>query len=264
MTQSRLAFTKMHGLGNDLVIINNLSRSLDTKMLPIQALANRYTGIGFDQLIVIEPSQQADVFCKIYNADGSEAAQCGNGLRCVARFIHETQLKTGKSYRLQTLGGIFLATLVEHDQICIQMGHPLIHHQNIRLPALSSYPITQIEIGNHHTIVRVESLHSLNITQLATTLKTETTLPSAINVGFMTVIDPHHLHLRTVEHGVGETQACGSNACAAVIAGITHQWIASPTEVHFPLGTLQITWTKNQGIEMTGPASRVFEGEMQL
>jgi diaminopimelate epimerase len=264
MTQQRLAFTKMHGLGNDIVIINNLSRSLDTKTLPIQTLANRYTGIGFDQLIVLEPSQQADVFCKIYNADGSEAAQCGNGLRCVARFMHEKHPKTGKSYQLQTLGGIFLATLMDHDQVCIQMGHPLIHRPNIHLPALSSYPITHIEIGNHHVIVRVESLNPLNITQLAITLKTETALPPAINVGFMTVIDPHHLHLRTVEHGVGETQACGSNACAAVITGITHQWLVSPIDVHFPLGTLQIAWTENKMIEMTGPASRIFEGEVEL
>lgn len=262
---SSIHFTKMHALGNDFVVINALQQPLMTSTLPISHLAHRHTGIGFDQLLIIEPSQRADFFCRIYNADGSEAEQCGNGLRCIARFIHEEKLHPSLSFCLETKAGLFPVTIKDYDQISVTMGLPQI--QKTLMPLLLSKTdtvlLSLLSVGNPHAIMKVASIDTLLAEQLGFEIATHTYFSQGTNVGFMQIMTPHHIRLRTIERGVGETFACGSNACAAVAAGIANGWLEKQVRVEFHYGSLFIHWESNdKPIQMTGPASRIFIGKI--
>jgi diaminopimelate epimerase len=264
MNNSTLRFTKMHGLGNDFVIINALTQPLNLKALSFSALADRHTGIGFDQLLVIEPSQKADFFCRIYNADGSEAEQCGNGLRCIARYLHEEKIHPARQIRVETIAGIFTLEIKDYDHIRVCMGEPEIKNPLIELalPHLStSMPVSILSLGNPHAIVRMESLDSIPLEKLAAQISASDHFPEGVNVGFMQVINNNHIRLRTFERGAGETFACGSNACAAAVAGITLGLLQPEVKVDFVYGSLAIEW-EGKAIYITGPAAKVFSGEI--
>jgi len=259
----------MHGLGNDVVIINAMNQPFDLSQSMISRLANRHIGIGFDQLLTIEPSQSADFFCRIYNADGSEALQCGNGLRCVARFIQEEGLHTESTFRLETKAGMYPLDIKDYDRIRISMGAPQIRDNLVELRISDDsnlIPISILSVGNPHAIVKVTSIDDSILTdKLGPQLSTHSYFPGGVNIGFMQIINHHRIRLRTFERGVGETYACGSNACAAAVVGITNGWLHHYVSVEFHYGSLLIEWDgKDQPIYMTGPASRVYTGKIEL
>jgi diaminopimelate epimerase len=265
MMNPTLHFTKMHGLGNDFVIVNSITQNNSLKNISFAALSNRHTGIGFDQLLVIEPSQKADFFCRIYNADGSEAEQCGNGLRCVARYIHEEGLHRDKHFQIETLAGISALEINDYDHIRVGMGSPQITHPLVKLPLMNfpTLPISILSLGNPHAIARVESVDTIPLEQLASQISSSDYFPAGVNVGFMQILNQNHVRLRTIERGAGETFACGSNACAAAAAGISLGLLQQEVKVDFAYGSLLIEWEgENKIIYMTGPATKVFSGEI--
>lgn len=263
-----VSFVKMHGLGNDFIVINSLGHPFSLKPDMIKHLANRHVGIGFDQLLLIEDSKHADFFCRIFNADGSEASQCGNGLRCVARYIHEQGLSSHHTMTLETLAGIFPLRIHDYDHIEIDMGAPGIEHimTELELPGTGEQlSVSILSTGNPHAIVRVDSLSSANFDVIAPRISSHPHFPDGVNVGFMQVIDQKHVILRTHERGSGPTMACGSNACAAVVAGISNGWLEQTVKVEFEYGSLEIAWKGgNHPIRMTGSAVNVYKGEIKL
>jgi diaminopimelate epimerase len=261
-----LSFTKMHGLGNDFIIVNNLQNQWQSSQLPVAALANRYTGIGFDQLLLIESAKHADFFCRIFNADGSEAEQCGNGLRCVARFLHEEKFIDKKQFTLATIAGVFPVIIHDYDHIEITLTKPVIEQALAEL-MLDTNPITMthLSLGNPHTITVVSILSDALVSDLGRKISTHAAFPKGTNAGLMEIVNRSHIKLRTYERGSGETLACGSNACAAAVAGILNGWLDSPVIVEFKLGQLMIAWpSQDAAIRMTGPAASVFKGHYQL
>ncbi|VVC76882.1 Diaminopimelate epimerase [Aquicella siphonis] len=261
-------FTKMHGLGNDFAVIYTPDNSLSLDPGFISRLANRHIGIGFDQLLLIETSARADFFCRIYNADGSEAEQCGNGLRCVARLIHEQGLSKDRQFEIETRAGIFSLQVYDYDHIQIIMGTPQIESAMIELELPDTHrhlPISILSMGNPHAIIKVDSLITAGIEELAPRISAHSRFPEGVNIGFMQVLSKHHIRLRTHERGSGPTLACGSNACAAVAAGIANGWLNQSVNVEFEYGSLDIEWQGDgHTIKMTGPAVTVYTGEISL
>lgn len=247
-----MKFCKMHGLGNDFILVSGIHEKQDWQSLA-QTLSNRNTGIGFDQLLVIENSKQADFFCRIFNSDGSEAMQCGNGLRCVARYLHEQGLHPHRQMRIETKAGCFDIAIQDYDSIEVIMGVPNVVHAltELKLSNNQTVPVSILSLGNPHTIVKLDSIEKMGIDGY----------PQDTNVGFMKIVDRHHIYLRTFERGAGETCACGSNAVAAAAAGIVNNWLDSPVRIEFRYGSLRVEWAgPGQPISMTGPAARVFSG----
>lgn len=253
----------MHGLGNDFVVIDSISQQIDIVDLPIQKLSNRMTGIGFDQLLLIAPSHDADFSCRFFNADGSEAEQCGNGVRCAARYFHEKKLSAKKSLLIETIAGIIPANIFDYQHIEVKLGIPSFDKNKILELQNKQYEMTVLSLGNPHAILGVNSVNLYPINEIGSQISTHPAFPSGVNVGFMEVIDPQHIVLRTYERGVGKTFACGSNACAAVAAGIINKQLKNKVIVELELGQLQIEWQGDgHSVVMTGPAETVFEGEM--
>jgi diaminopimelate epimerase len=255
-----LTFSKMHALGNDFVIINALHHPIP-ETLPIQTLSHRNLGIGFDQLLIIQPGNANHFFCKIYNADGSEAKQCGNGLRCVARYLHEQGIIQGNELTLETISGnTFPVQIHNYQDICISMGIPQI--QDLQYPlkvGAKTLTASILTLGNPHLILSNTPFDASLATQIAQRF------PGGINVGFMQIVDPDYIKLRTFERGSGETLACGSNACAAVISGILQEHLHKQVTVALTHGQLKVTWAnKQKPVHLSGPASLVFNGEIKL
>lgn len=264
-----LGFTKMHGLGNDFMLIDALSHPIHLEKSQIIQWGDRYLGVGFDQLLVLETPKKdvnADFACRIFNADGSEAEQCGNGLRCLARFIHENGLSTAKTFSIATKAGIFPIEINAYDSIRVTMGTPAPKTESLVLRIEESDISEVVEaralsLGNPHAIVSVQSIDTHHIKALGHPISTHIAFPNGANVGFMQVINAHHIKLRTHERGVGETHACGSNACAAAIVGILEGVLQSPVTVEYRYGALIIDWENvNAPLHMTGPASLVYQG----
>jgi diaminopimelate epimerase len=272
--QPNIQFSKMHGLGNDFIIIDAIQQTIPAEALQqaVPKLANRYLGIGCDQLLVIEPSDKADFFCRIFNADGSEAEQCGNGLRCVARFVHEKKLTQTQTFSLETKAGVYPIKIENYDNIHVTMGKPVILENlktlEIKLAVSeesNAIPVSILSVGNPHAIVKVGCISVDVAKELGSHISTNDVFPQGANVGFMHVINPHHIRLRTFERGVGLTHACGSNACAAVVAGISNGWLKEQVRVEYDYGSLEIAWAGGQHpIHMTGPATLVYAGEIIL
>jgi len=256
-----LNFTKMQGLGNDILIINHLHHALDISDLPITQLAMRHTGIGFDQLLILEPSARAEVFCRIFNSDGSEAEQCGNGLRCVARFLHENAILTQNNFSIETRAGIFPIHIHDYANIEVQLGSAKILNPSLTVPLENGeiLSLTHLAMGNPHAVVRVTNLSILDINALSLLITKFVGFTSGINIGYMQVQSSNEINLRTHERGVGETLACGSNACAAVVTGVIHGWLTENVKVNLAGGTLKIAY-EDKILRMTGPAVHVFDG----
>lgn len=261
---STIKFTKMHGLGNDFVVIDGIHQAVDLSRLPIQKLANRHTGIGFDQLLLIEPSKKADVFCRFYNSDGSEAEQCGNGVRAVARFLHENNLISNDELKIETLAGVVDIHIQDYEHIQATLGIPSIGPQKIiTIDNHDPVSLSLISMGNPHAILQVPTLKNISIQEIGQKIATHTSFPQGVNVGFMEVVNSKHIRLMTYERGVGKTFACGSNACAAVVSGVMNGLLNETVSIELPLGTLIIEWKKgNNPVKMTGPAEKIFSGEI--
>lgn len=256
----------MHGLGNDFIIIDAIKKSITLPIQTIQQMADRHTGIGFDQLLMIEAGKQADYHVKIFNADGSEAEQCGNGLRCVARFLHETKITDKTDLTISTKAGTFPLHIKDYDHISVIMGVPQVKDQLTTIE-VNGEPreMSVISLGNPHAILRVDADAGMQLTQLGQAISTHHYFPAGTNVGFMDIVNKQHVRLKTYERGSGLTHACGSNACAAVIAGITNEWLDDTVSVEFVYGSLQIEWNAHdQLVKMTGPAALVFGGSITI
>lgn len=254
-TLSPIKFTKMHGLGNDFVVIDAINQNVDISKYQMSLLSHRYLGIGFDQLLLIGPSTDADFSCRIYNADGSEAEQCGNGMRCVARFIAQENLSDKYHLTIETKAGIIPIEIKDYDNIRVTMGVPnFIQNSGAEFTALS--------IGNPHAILKVNAIEDVHVIEIGQKISRHQVFPQGANVGFVEIVNRDEIRLRTFERGVGETYACGSNACAAAAAGIQNRWLNNKVRVELVFGHLLIEWDGGQSpIVMTGPASYVYNGE---
>lgn len=272
-----IRFTKMEGLGNDFVVIDGLRQSVTLDAKTVQRLSDRHFGIGFDQLLLVEPPRNsgADFRYRIFNADGSEVAQCGNGARCLARFVVDQGLFQGETVRVETQGGHLVLRLLDDSLVEVDMGIPRHAPDEIPLKAQEEAPVYVFEteggvvrcgavsLGNPHVVLRVEDLRQAPVTTLGPRLESHPQLPERANVGFMEVLNPHQIRLRVFERGAGETLACGSGACAAVVVGIEWNCLQSPVRVSLPGGDLEVRWAgRGQSVFLKGPARRVFEGEI--
>lgn len=256
----------MHGLGNDFVVIDTISQSFSTEKFPVQTLSDRHRGIGFDQLLLVGKSKNADFSCRIYNSDGTEAEQCGNGMRCIARFIFDEKLSEKTNFTIETKGGLVEVDLKDYENITVNMGIPQFQPNcDILLPKNQALTLFLVSIGNPHALLPVESVDQFPVRELGQQIATHANFPKGINVGFMEVINRDKIRLRTFERGVGETFACGTNSCAAVVAGINNGFLNKEVAVELAFGSLFVSWAGHgESITMRGPAQKVFEGQIAL
>ncbi|MDX1342029.1 MAG: diaminopimelate epimerase [Reinekea sp.] len=270
----RLKFTKMHGLGNDFMVIDGVTQNVELNAEDIERWADRHFGIGFDQLLLVEPPTRPDrdFRYRIFNADGSEVENCGNGARCFARFVLDAQLTNRHNIRVETAGGDLELQVQDDGQVTVDMGRPRLRPEKIPFLATDRallYPLTvgdqtlqisAINIGNPHCVLRVDDVLTADVETLGPAIESHSAFPQRVNAGFMQVVDRSNIRLRVFERGVGETLACGTGACAAVVAGIINGWLDDTVSVTLPGGVLTIHWPGEGNIMMTGPVSRVFEG----
>jgi diaminopimelate epimerase len=258
-SQPSFQFTKMHGLGNDFIVINAIDQRISPEELPIALLAHRHVGIGFDQLLLIELSTVADFRCRIFNADGSEAEQCGNGLRCAARFIYDEGLSQNMALTLETKAGIFPASIQHQGVVQVALGVPL--QGSPFILELFEKELSVISMGNPHVVLTVAAIEEVPVASLGRQIATDAVFPQGTNVGFMEIVNRQHIRLRTYERGVGETFACGSNTCAAVAAGVLNGLLDTQVRVELAFGYIDVSWGGiSEPISMTGPTAVVFEG----
>ena len=275
----RLEFTKMQGLGNDFVVIDAIRQKVHLTPEKIRFLADRHFGVGCDQVLLVESAHQAhaDFRYRIFNADGSEVAQCGNGARCFARFVRDQGLSEKDEIQVDTDAGRLVLRHSDADQITVNMGVPRHAPAEIPLEAEEEryrYPIEidgrtwsfgAVSMGNPHAVLLVDDVDFAPVDTLGPRLESHAVFPERVNVGFMQVMDAHNARLRVFERGSGETLACGSGACAAVVVGIEQGLLLSPVKVELPGGTLSIAWQgRGFPVFMTGPAVKVFEGAIDL
>jgi len=274
-----LRFTKMHGLGNDFMVIDLISQHAHIHAKHAKQWGDRHTGIGFDQLLLVEApgSPDVDFRYRIFNADGSEVEQCGNGARCFARFVLDKRLTTKKNIRVETRSGIIELQMRVDGQITVDMGAPRLVPAEIPFIAEAealNYPLevegqqvilAAVSMGNPHAVIRVEDVDSAPVKTLGPQIELHARFPQKVNVGFLQVIDRQHGKLRVWERGAGETRACGTGACAAAVAAIAQGWMDSPLQLELPGGKLCLEWAgPGQPVMMTGPAMRVYEGQIRL
>ncbi|KAA0874348.1 diaminopimelate epimerase [Nitrincola tapanii] len=274
-----LRFSKMHGLGNDFMVIDGVSQRVRLNETLVKSLADRHTGIGFDQLLLVEPPTRPDVDFRyrIFNADGSEVEHCGNGARCFARFVRDKRLIAKDEIHVETARGQSVLYLRPDRQVEVDMGAPILNPAEIPFAAEQqsavydlevegqSVQISAISMGNPHLVLAVKDVDQAPVETLGPLLERHPRFPKRVNVGFMQVISRQQIALRVFERGAGETQACGTGACAAVVAGRLRGWLDEEVEVCLPGGTLRIRWAgEGQSVHMTGPATHVYEGQIFL
>jgi diaminopimelate epimerase len=274
-----IPFSKMHGLGNDFVLIDAVRHPVSLTPEQIRFLADRHTGIGCDQLLVAEPARdaRADFRYRIFNADGSEAEQCGNGARCFARFVRDHGLTDKDRLVLETRGGLLHTQLLDGNLVTVEMGIPRLEAAAVPFITQAPGPVYtldvdggQIEInvvsmGNPHAVLLVDDVTRAAVERLGPLIERHERFPQRVNVGFMEIEDRAHIRLRVYERGAGETLACGSGACAAVVAGRQRGLLDDRVSVELPGGHLLIQWEGDgQSVAMTGPATLVFEGTIAL
>ena len=274
-----LNFTKMHGLGNDFVVIDAINQPLELSPVQIRFLADRRYGIGCDQLLLVEKPQttSAEFRYRIFNADGGEVEQCGNGARCFAKFVHDKKLSSNQNISVETESGLIELSLQKDGQVTVNMGVPRLDPASLPFQAEqqathyalqvadTTLEIAAISMGNPHAVLRVENVDTAPVTQLGPLIETHLRFPRRVNAGFMQVIDRTHIKLRVFERGAGETNACGTGACAAVVAGQIQGWLDTTVNVTLTGGKLVIHWQGGDNpLYMTGPATSVYEGIIKL
>ena len=275
----RLEFTKMHGLGNDFLMLDLVTQRVRLDEALIRRLSDRHFGVGFDQLLVVEPPHHPDVDFRyrIFNADGSEVSQCGNGARCFARFVRDRRLTRKDTLRVETASGIITLQIDSQGWVTVDMGPPRLEPNQIPFSAERAeldyrievegtrYQIAAISMGNPHAVLRVEDVDSAPVETLGPLLESHPRFPERVNVGFMQVLNRQEIKLRVFERGAGETLACGTGACAAAVAAMRWGLVDRDITVHLPGGPLRIRWNHDQAsVLMTGPTARVFEGTLRI
>lgn len=275
----QLNFTKMHGLGNDFMMVDGVTQNVFLSPEQIKKLADRNFGIGFDQLLMVEPPYDPDLdfHYRIFNADGSEVSQCGNGARCFARFVKLKGLSNKNAIKVSTKSGNMVLYLENNDQVTVNMGRPILEPKKVPFTAnqqektylLRSDDDTVmcgvVSMGNPHCVTVVDDVTTAPVEELGARLEVHERFPERANIGFMQIIDRGHIKLRVFERGAGETLACGSGACAAVVVGRIQDLLDNKVQVDLPGGTLHIRWhDENSPVKMTGPAEYVFDGQLHL
>ncbi len=279
----KIRFTKMHGLGNDFVVIDAIRQQISLTQDQARLLGDRHFGVGCDQILVVEKPTQpgVDFRYRIFNADGSEVEQCGNGARCFVRFVHEQGLCDKTEIRVETKSGIIMPRLEANGEVSVDMGTPRFMPADI--PFLSplgetcdaplqplqvgsqTVEISVVSMGNPHAVQVVDDIDSAPVERDGALIESHARFPRRVNAGFMQVMNRHAIRLRVYERGAGETLACGSGACAAVVAGIRRGLLDSPVRVVMRGGELVIVWQGDAAhVMMTGPAATVFSGEIEL
>ncbi|MFT6042764.1 MAG: diaminopimelate epimerase [Porticoccaceae bacterium] len=274
-----MKFTKMHGLGNDFVVIDAVTQNVHVTGAMARRLSDRHLGIGCDQVLIVEPpsDKTLDFDYKIFNNDGGEAEQCGNGARCLARFIRDRRLSGKETVRVKTMNRVILLTITKDKSISVDMGIPGLEPSDVpfiettRSNAYAininsqQFDIAAISMGNPHAVIFVDNLDSAPVSVIGQELQSHSQFPKQVNVGFAQVINRQHLKLRVYERGVGETQACGTGACAAGVAAIQQGLVDSPVRVELTGGELHINWPgEGQPLIMTGPAVTTYEGRIKI
>ena len=279
----KLHFTKMHGIGNDFIVLDHTKSPFQLSKDAIKSLSHRQLGIGFDQLLVVEHSalENVDFKYRIFNQDGSEVEQCGNGARCFYRFVKDKFLTDKQSIRVETKSGVIELTEDAEQLIEVNMGEPIFNPKLI--PFISDvekneYPISidlphqketinmaVLSMGNPHAVITVKDTYQAHVEILGAYLESHELFPKRVNVGFMEIVSSHHIRLRVFERGVGETLACGTGACAAVVSGIKRHLLISPVKVDMPGGSLSIDWKgSSYPVMMKGPAVTLYEGDIEI
>ncbi|MPW64825.1 Diaminopimelate epimerase [Moraxella catarrhalis] len=274
-----IEFTKMHGLGNDFMVIDLVTQRMTLTPELIRLLANRRIGVGFDQLLIVEPPSRPDIDFKyrIFNADGSEVSQCGNGARCFASFVQARKLSFKQRLRVETSSGIITLSTDRYGWVQVDMGKPKFEPDQI---PFAPKTITKVgrayrldvdgepvqlyvaNIGNPHAIIKVDDVLAADVDRLGKLIESHEAFPERVNVNFVQVINQRHVRIRVYERGVGETQACGTGACASVATGIQEGWLDEGVDIRAQLygGSLAIRWQDGYSLIMTGPTAFVYEG----
>lgn len=282
----KLQFTKMHGAGNDFIVLDGINQSLDLTPEQWRALASRHFGIGADQILIVEKPTRDDVDFRyrIFNADGGEVEHCGNGARCFVRFVSDHGLTEKRSVRVEVMNGVVTLTLQDDGQVTVDMGPPELEAarvpfqpEGLQTRAEGSDTLFGLEVngrtawisavsmGNPHAVQVVDDTERFPVREDGPVIEHHASFPNRVNAGFMQIVDRSSIRLRVFERGSGETLACGTGACAAVVAGIRRGLLDSPVRVHTHGGDLNIAWDgPGTAVQMTGPATTVFEGSIDL
>ncbi|MCP4992708.1 MAG: diaminopimelate epimerase [Gammaproteobacteria bacterium] len=274
-----LEFTKMQGLGNDFVVFDAINQPIELTRSQLRAIADRRFGIGCDQILLVEAPQQSgtEFYYRIFNADGSEVEQCGNGARCFARFVRDRGLTSNNTIDVGTLGGSIRLFIQQDGQVRVNMGPPVLDPETIPFQADQQaesytivieeehYNIGAVSMGNPHSVLVVKSVDIAPVEQLGPRFEQHPRFPQRVNAGFMQIVSPEQIRLRVFERGVGETLACGTGACAAVVSGQVQGLLSQRVRVTLPGGDLMIEWAGvGEPVWMTGPATEVFKGSITL
>lgn len=275
----RVRFTKMHGLGNDFVVFDATRSSLDLTAEQARRIADRHFGIGCDQILLVEPARTPgnDFAYRIFNADGNEVEQCGNGARCFARYVYDKGLSCNTRLRVETKAGVIMPVLGEHGLVSVDMGAPIFTPAAV--PFLTDREAATyflnvggeliefgvLSMGNPHAVTVVDDLQAFDLARLGPVIQSHPSFPASVNAGVMKIETRQKIGLRVFERGAGETLACGTGACAAVVSGIVRGLLDSPVSVQTRGGELTIAWPGGAAsVVMTGPAVTVFEGEIEI
>ena len=275
-----LRFTKMHGLGNDFMVIDAISQRVRINADLVRQLSDRNFGVGFDQMLLVEPPSDPDMDFRyrIFNADGSEVEHCGNGARCFARFVRDKGLVLRDTIKVQTARGRAVLNIVGRDLVEVDMGAPELDPVEVpttfteksmtysaQLASGEKVEFGAVSMGNPHAVLVVDSIETAPVERWGPELESHAVFPNRANIGFMEVISKNEVNLRVYERGAGETQACGTGACAAVVSGRLRGLLDSKVTVHLPGGDLEIEWLgEGHPVNMTGPVSSVYEGQIYL
>ena len=274
----RLKFTKMQGLGNDFVVIDAVNQSVCLSPAQRRLLADRHFGVGCDQILLVEGAVgDADFRYRIYNADGGEVEQCGNGARCFVRYVHDRGMTQKNEIRVETSGGLIIPRLEANGEVSVNMGMPKFEPKQIPFIAEKramtysidisgrQVEISAVSLGNPHAVQLVEDVDGAPVITEGALIESHPSFPKRVNAGYMQVVDRTHIRLRVYERGAGETLACGTGACAAVVIGIERGLLQSTVQVNMRGGDLTVRWEgEGQLVWMTGPAVTVFDGEIEL
>lgn len=275
----KIRFTKMHGLGNDFIVIDAVNQAVELTTEQVRRMADRHFGIGCDQILLVEAptNRSTDFRYRIYNSDGGEVEQCGNGARCFVRFVHEKHLSEKREIRVETRGGIIVPRLEDDGRVTVDMGVPRFEPADVPFVSDSDalvqslaladrvVEITALSMGNPHAVLLVDDVDAAPVAELGLAIENHPRFPQRVNAGFMQIIDRHAIRLRVYERGAGETLACGTGACAAAAAGIARGLLDSPVDVHTRGGQLSIAWPGlGRPLTMTGPAATVFDGVIDI
>lgn len=274
-----MKFTKMHGLGNDFVVIDAVTQNVRVTASMARRLSDRKTGIGCDQVLIVEPPSEPDIDFnyRIFNCDGAEVEQCGNGARCLARFVQDRRLTGKNPIRVKTSNRVIELKMENKTQVAVDMGVPELEPANIPFEATDKATLYEIDVdgqtqqiaavsmGNPHAVLKVDDVASAPVAELGAKLESHPRFPNRVNVGFMQILSRNEIKLRVFERGVGETEACGSGACAAAVAALEQGLVDSPVTMQLTRGNLKIDWQgAGHALIMTGPAATVFHGRIRI